>query len=272
MTQSITTRIEEKYNTLSIGKQKVANFILDHLNESSYLTLIQMQEKIGVSEATIIRFAYTIGYSGYSEMQSAIRDSIFHSKEKDDVGINSFESIEKDIELIRESAQKISVEVLDQIVRYLHDARNVYIVGRNTSKATAEWFSYVLGIFKPNVMRVQSENLNRYQLDMSEKDVLVTISFPRYHRETFKFFEYAKKQGLTTISVTNNSLSPYFRPSDITILAKTNRDISGYNEIAPVISILNLVFNHYRDLYSEEVRNRIQRLEALNDESDNLIE
>ena len=71
MTQSITTRIEEKYNTLSIGKQKVANFILDHLNESSYLTLIQMQEKIGVSEATIIRFAYTIGYSGYSEMQSA---------------------------------------------------------------------------------------------------------------------------------------------------------------------------------------------------------
>lgn len=67
-------------------------------------------------------------------------------------------------------------------------------------------------------------------------------------------------------------MSPYFRSSDITILAKTNRDISGYNEIAPVISILNLVFNHYRDQYSEEVRNRIQRLEALNDESDNLIE
>lgn len=51
-------------------------------------------------------------------MQSAIRDSIFHSKENDDVGVNSFESIEKDIELIRESAQKISVEVLDQIVRH----------------------------------------------------------------------------------------------------------------------------------------------------------
>lgn len=272
MGNDITSIIEEKYNTLSTGKQKVANFILDNLNESSYLTLIQMQKKIGVSEATIIRFAYTIGFSGYSELQVAIRDSIFQNPQDVQATKGTFDSIEKDVQLIREGAEKIDRATLTKAVNLIHEANKIYIIGKNTSKATAEWFGYVLSTYRSNVIIVSQSNLNQYKLDMEKNDLLITISFPRYHRETFEFFNYAKSLNLKTISVTNNTLSPYYQPSDVAILAKTNRDVSGYNEIAPVISILNLIFSEYREEYNEEVQKRIQKLEELNDDSNNLIE
>ncbi|MFG0935183.1 hypothetical protein ACF91D_31515, partial [Staphylococcus sp. 231237_7MaSpsaltlick] len=91
-------------------------------------------------------------------------------------------------------------------------------------------------------------------------------------KDTVHFFNQAKMMGAKTIAITDAQVSPIYKSADITFFGKTNRDVSGYNEIAPVISLLNVIINQYRTTYHDEVKQRIQQIERLNDQSNNLVE
>jgi len=273
MRQDIVTLIESHFDKLSSGKKKVARYILRHPNESSYMTLAQLQKKTQVSEATIIRFAYTIGFAGYTDMQNHVRNFVFHTEGTDkishEVNVNT---MSQDIQLIQRISETLQEADLATATQYLYDSQTVYISGNNTSFASAHWFSYVLSNYKANVRLVDKGDINKYLLDINSNDVLLAISFPRYHKDTVHFFNHAKFAGAKIIAITDSQISPIYKAADITFFGKTNRDVSGYNEIAPVISLLNVIINRYRTAYHNEVKQRIQKLESLNDQSNNLVE
>ncbi|MCY1569288.1 MurR/RpiR family transcriptional regulator [Staphylococcus pettenkoferi] len=273
MTNNIIENIESVFTSLTSGKKKVANYILNHSREASYLTLAKLQEVTEVSEATIIRFAYTIGYGGYTDMQNAIREYVFDGENKTpSVSKSTVETMEHDRELIQEMANLLDLKRVDDAVTILHQDRTTYVIGNNTAYGAAHWFSHVMSNYKSNVIIVDRDQVNKYLMDVSEKDCVVAISFPRYHKNTVHFIKNAKKQKAYVIGITDSRLSPIYDISDKIFLAKTNRDISGYNEIAPVISLLNVIVTRYRERFKEEVNSRIQSLEKLNDSSGDLIE
>ena len=68
--------VREKITDLSSGQKKVAQYILGHLEESSYLTLTKISREAGVSETTVVRFAYAIGFESFSSMQAALQKEI----------------------------------------------------------------------------------------------------------------------------------------------------------------------------------------------------
>ena len=66
--------VREKITDLSSGQKKVARYILGHLEESSYLTLTKISREAGVSETTVVRLAYAIGFESFSSMQAAFAE------------------------------------------------------------------------------------------------------------------------------------------------------------------------------------------------------
>lgn len=68
--------IREKISSLSAGQKKVAEYILQHLDSFSYSTLAKLSKEISVSETTIIRLAYSLGFESFSEMQRTVQNDI----------------------------------------------------------------------------------------------------------------------------------------------------------------------------------------------------
>ena len=68
--------IREKVSFLSAGQKKVAEYILQHLDSFSYSTLAKLSKEISVSETTIIRLAYSLGFESFSEMQRTVQNDI----------------------------------------------------------------------------------------------------------------------------------------------------------------------------------------------------
>ncbi|MFP3338926.1 hypothetical protein R0J91_13170, partial [Micrococcus sp. SIMBA_131] len=54
-------------------QKKVAEWLTQNHEEGALLTAFQMGTKVGVSETTVIRFSYALGFKGYSEMQESVR-------------------------------------------------------------------------------------------------------------------------------------------------------------------------------------------------------
>ena len=65
-------KIEEKYSKFSKGQKKLADYIREAYDKAAFMTAARMGEEVGVSESTVVRFATSLGYSGYPAFQKAL--------------------------------------------------------------------------------------------------------------------------------------------------------------------------------------------------------
>jgi DNA-binding MurR/RpiR family transcriptional regulator len=67
--------VKQKFNGLSAGQKKVAEYLIQNLEEAAFSTAFQIGRKVGVSETTVIRLSYALGFNGFSEMQEGFKNN-----------------------------------------------------------------------------------------------------------------------------------------------------------------------------------------------------
>ena len=141
--------IREKISSLSAGQKKVAEYILQHLDSFSYSTLAKLSKEISVSETTIIRLAYSLGFESFSEMQRTVQNDILSiptttSDDTLDNG-NFYQTIiAKELHSMENWASHLNREDMDQIVTHLTNAKKRLIVGARSSYSAALWMGTLL--------------------------------------------------------------------------------------------------------------------------------
>ena len=58
--------IRNHYDDLNDTHRKIADFILQNLEKATFLSLMEISEEIGASDASLIRFARKLGFKGES--------------------------------------------------------------------------------------------------------------------------------------------------------------------------------------------------------------
>ena len=76
MAIDISQRIRNAYPKFSKGHKKIANVILNNYDKAAYMTASRLGNLAGVSESTVVRFANTLGFEGYSEFQQAVQELV----------------------------------------------------------------------------------------------------------------------------------------------------------------------------------------------------
>lgn len=69
-------RIQEMGGRLSRQQHTIAAVIQEHHSEAAMWNLQTLARKAGVSDATVVRFARTLGYSGFPEMRHALQQRV----------------------------------------------------------------------------------------------------------------------------------------------------------------------------------------------------
>lgn len=217
--KTIIKLIYENYDSFTSSKKLIADFILNNSNYILYDTLSELAHKINTSTTSIIRFARDLGYSGYSEMQEALRefaalDDPFDaqktlSKIQDKNISELFESsINKDIENLQHTIKSIPKDKLEEAINLIAKSRKVYITGYNDSFALAFYMALRLGQVRDNVDLLQSVG-GMYPKDIvnsNEEDVLIAYFFPRYSLYTLNIIKWVSSNGGKVIIITSNNI------------------------------------------------------------------
>ena len=66
--------LEEGFDSFSRSQKAIARYIIDHLDEIGYLSAEELARKGNTSSSTVVRFAQSLGFAGYPELQKAARD------------------------------------------------------------------------------------------------------------------------------------------------------------------------------------------------------
>ncbi|MFJ8261055.1 MurR/RpiR family transcriptional regulator [Rummeliibacillus sp. NPDC094406] len=244
-------KIQEHFQELSKGQKKVASYILEFPHDVALKSAQEIGELVGVSETTVIRFCYAIEMSGYSELQSNIRNSLIHKKsslgnylaskaeiEADDIFHEKV--MKNDAKKIQTVSERLNLDDFQMSCHCLHEAKKIYVLGLRSSFAAAQWLGFTLNILRSDIHMIEPQSQDIIQLlsHMQEGEVLVVLSFHRYYKETIDLTRMIKKKGVTIIGVSDAQIAPIYRYSDY-YFPLAAAETSTIDIMPTVISFLN---------------------------------
>lgn len=273
-------RIENALPKMSKGHKRIASFILEHYDKAAYMTASKLGAKVGISESTVVRFADELGFDGYPDLQHSLREIVRNkltTLQRIEIAndrIGNSDILDKvvcsDIDKLRITLDKINHDHFNNAVDAIVKAENIYIVGMRSSSTIASFMSFYFNLIFDNVKQVIGssgseifENIMR----ITDKDVMIGISFPRYSKRSINAVQYAKSQGAHIIALTDSSISPIAELADSLLLAESDMASFVDSLVAP-LSIINAIIVAAGMKKKDEVSNTFKRLEKIWDEYD----
>ena len=266
-------KIEQAYKTMSKGQKQIARYILENYDKAAFVTASKMGSVVGVSESTVVRFAYALGYDGYPELQRSLQEFIRNKltsvqriqlTDEIDQGEVLNTVLKADMNNIRATIESVDPTSFEQVVEGLIQAKNVYIVGTRASTPLVEFFGYYLNFVLDGVHAVTSGTSDVFDqlIRVSAEDVVLGISCPRYSSRTLEGMRFAKERGAKVYAITDSQLSPLAETADITLFARSDMVSFADSLVAPM-ALINAVIVALSMRKKDEVSARFAQLEGI---------
>ena len=233
--KKIKEKIKGKYDTLPRNQKKVADYFIDNFDRIPFLNVQEIARSTGTSVASVVRFAQSVGFEGFSKLRDAIAES-FQNQINNKIIFPLFEKHKADEDLLTEVANVdianinntlnlIERKTFDDIIKRILDAERVFTAGLGISYLLSEILAYQLsqvGI-DSTVFKHTHTLFHEQILFMNKKDLLIVFSFPPYSKETIDAAQFAKEKNIDVIAVTNKYASP------VTFCTKANLIVKSEN-------------------------------------------
>lgn len=271
-------KIDEKYKKMSKGQKKLADYIQTDYDKAAFLTAARMGKIVGVSESTVVRFATTLGYTGYPDFQKALEELVrtrLNSIQRMEVTYGRISQgeiltsvLHSDIEKIKLTMAGIDHEAFEQAVETILRAKRIYVVGIRSCAPLASFLSFYLNLVCDNVTAVNtnsSSEIFEQLIRIGEEDVIIGISFPRYSMRTLKALEFASNRKAKVITLTDSIHSPMNLYSSCNLIARSDMASIVDSLVAP-LSVVNALVVALCMKKQDEVVTTLETLEQIWDE------
>jgi DNA-binding MurR/RpiR family transcriptional regulator len=260
---------------LTRRQARLADYILQNADEVVFMTAAQLAEASGVSDATVVRLAQTLGFEGFPEMKQHLRssrmtrlDTVSRLK-RTSRRINSVDeliaaTVQQDAKNLADTAADLNPDAIIRIARVLKEAETVNIIGLRSAHSLSVLLSSTLGFLGKRVrlMVPGTGELWREVSTISRGSVLVAISFPRYTRLTVEVAEAARRAGAVVVSLTDSPFSPLAPFSDHIMTARCRID-SFIESYVTILSLMNALVTAVAFLEGKKAVKQLRRMEQL---------
>ena len=251
--------------------RKVAKAIEDDPVASAYLSGPALARRTGVSQATVVRFAQALGYTGYPSFLDAHRREL--------AGQTTVEKLKgspggreatwravmlSDLENIERTMNELDTRQFESAVKVLAAARHVYVWGVRTTATVGDLLTttltYLLGADR--VFRLQPTLYHEQLAGAGPDDAAIVVSFPRYYRMSVDVAQFASQQKLAMIAITDSLLSPIAQPGSIVLCARSELHSFTESLTAP-ISLANALVTATALVHRDRSLSSLTKLEKL---------
>ena len=271
--QDMIERLNHSGRKLSKGHRRIAQYIVEHYDKAVFMTASRLGESVGVSESTVVRFAAVLGYEGYPQLQRALQELVSHRL----TAVQRFEMsseidpnavlrtvLKSDMQNIRATVEELDNHAFEEGVKRILNAKEIYVIGLRSAAPLAQFLGYYLNYIFDRVHLVSSAATDVFEeiARISEADVVIGISFPRYSTRTVKAMRFARSCGAQVISITDGPMSPLHEVSDVCLNACTDM-ASFVDSLAAPMSVINALIVSLGLHRKEELSRHFKQLEAI---------
>ncbi|MGH1524197.1 MurR/RpiR family transcriptional regulator [Leifsonia sp. L25] len=254
---SIQTSIQSHAVSLPPTMKRVADVILERPQIVVENTISELARACNTSEATIVRFCRALGVSGYPQLKLQLAAEL--AKESAEFGatdgtygadISPSDTLQEmvakiassEIMGIRETADNLSIETLQRVIRRLERAKRVVLFGVGASNGGAQDLAQkLLRIGHVALAFHDAHDALVSAALLGPGDVAVGFSHSGRTRETIAFLNAAGTKGAHTVAITNIPDSPLAELADAVLRTAVRETIFRSGAMASRIAQLTIV-------------------------------
>ena len=251
--ETLRASIVERRAALPKRLAQVAIYALDNPDDVAFGTAASVAQSASVQPSTLVRFAQSFGFQGFSDLQdvfrSRLRDRVLTYGERlssmrqhglaasrSSLVLDGFlEAAEQSIAGFRKG---MDPEALDQAVDLLAGADTIYLIGLRRSFPITSYMSYAMGkLGVRNILVDAVAGMGAEQAGfISARDVAVAVSFTPYASETVALTSGAKVRGAKIVGLTDSVFSPIASPADA-LIEVSEANFEGFRSMATTMAI-----------------------------------
>ncbi|WP_457089520.1 MurR/RpiR family transcriptional regulator [Microvirga sp. P5_D2] len=214
--------------------KQLAAFAMEHPEEVAFGTVAGIAEHAGVQPSTLVRFAKSLGYDGFSHLQQIFRDRLRERFPDYRERLKGLRILEGDhvhaasllegftnaaaisLDKMRESVRP---EELSRAIETLAKADTIYLLGARRVFPISAYCAYAFGKLGVRAILIDHiAQLGPEQLaTASERDAVLAISFTPYAPITADLAATAARRNIPVVAITDSAFSPLVTSADVWI-------------------------------------------------------
>ena len=224
--EHLRNKLVEGYSNLSGRLQQITRYAMTHPNDMALETIAVIAKRTEVPPSSLIRFAKSFGFSGFSEMQKVFQQGLLGRmseyqkrvqnlnieirQQGEEVQSNLGYFIQGGIQALQSLRNTVKDEDIVKTASIMIESDVVHIAAQRRSFPIGTYLTYALShLGVPNMLLDSVGGMFAEQGKTIRKgDVLIAISFSPYANEVLKLAGNVKELGIPVIVISDSILSP----------------------------------------------------------------
>ena len=267
--------ISENFDTLTKSEKRIANYLRKNQEEAAFLAAGELADRLGLSEATLVRFARTLGFPSYPAMRSVLqrnfRRRVTHSarlrgrlddlRESGDI----FERlVVSEIDYLSQALETVKGEDFHKSVDLLQSRNRIFVFGVGPSVSLVDLLELRLGRFGRQVVPLTTAGREFLEplLWMNDQDLLIVICFFDVSPALQLILNYANEVNCPIIMITDTLGSIIGAQADV-VLAARRGPMSEFHSLVVPMTIINTMLLYLANEDREKVITNLDKLDQL---------
>ena len=267
--------ITECYKDLTKSEKQIANYLRKNQDEAAFLSAAELADHLGLSEATVVRFARTIGFESYPAMRELLQENfrrrVTHSarlrsrlddlREAGDI----FEKVTvSEIDYLSQALQTVDREALHHAVSYMMECERIFVFGTGPSITLVQLLNLRLTRFGKQVIPLTVAGRETLEpiVMMTNRDLLFAIGFFDVNSTLLIVLDHAREMACPTILLTDTLGSVVGEKADV-ILAAKRGPVSAFHSLVVPMTIINTLLLEIANQSPDVVIKNLDMLDQL---------
>lgn len=257
---------------LTKNEQKILEYITSKPDMFLFMSIGQLAEHLEVSEATVSRFAKSMGCKNFKDLKTKIMQQQTETgaalkiagslMEEEEFSIENW--LERQMVYMQKTMAQLDTQEFMGAVEDIVKAKRVYIHGKSASKSMAQLLFfrlYRLGI-PVTLLPSGGSEIVEGLVQMTKDDVIIMFSFSKVSREGRLILNYKKQLGFRTIIFTGRRCLPEEDCADRNLYVCRGEEKEYHSMTAPAAMVdgLVLAISERLGVQSAERLMKIQKL------------
>lgn len=269
--------ISDNYKQLTKSEKRIANYLRKNQEESAFLAAGEIADRLGLSEATLVRFARTLGFTSYPAMrtvlQEAFRHRVTHSarlrSRLEDLrqGGDIFEKlVVSEIDYLTQALETVDRQALEKTVELLRSREHIFVLGSGPSVSLVHLLNLRLTRFGKLVipLTLTGREMLEPMLLMTGHDLLFAIGFFDINPSLEVALDYAVEKKCPVVLLTDTLGSVIGDKADV-ILAAKRGPVSAFHSLVVPMTIINTLLLAVANEEQEQVMSSLDKLDQMRD-------
>ena len=267
--------ISERYSQLTKSEKRIANYLRKNQEDSAFLSAGELADRLGLSEATMVRFARTLGFNSYPSMRTVLQENFRHRvthsarlrSRLDDLrkAGDIFERVVvSEIDYLTQALETVDRQALRQAVDLFRTHNRIFVFGTGPSETLVNLMEIRLVRFGRQVIPLATTGREVLEplLLMTNQDLLFTICFFDVTPVLKLVLDYANGVHCPVIMLTDTLGSVIGEQADVVLAAKRG-PVSKFHSLVVPMTIINTLLFELANEAQEQVIANLDKLDQL---------